>query len=88
MHQVESTRLWCTRLYLEGKEAHEPVGPIHHSRVEAADFEENIPAISKLVFSVGGFFGGYETRTYTLDEPATFRCGTFAILKPTNFCIE
>ena len=22
----------------------------------------------KLVFSIGGFFGGYETRTYTLDD--------------------
>ena len=67
-----SSRMWCTRLYLErAKEAFVAAGGTYtpsQAELKAADFEENIPAISKLVFSIGGFFGGYETRTYTLDD--------------------
>ena len=31
------------------------------------DFNVNIPYIEKLVFSIGGHFGGYKTKTYTVD---------------------
>lgn len=93
MHPSESTRLWCTRLYLErAKEALIAAGGTYipsQAEQKAADFEENIPAISKLVFSIGGFFGGYETRTYTLDEKQLHLDVEHSlILKPTNFCIE
>lgn len=93
MHPSESTRLWCTRLYLErAKEALIAAGGTYilsQAELKAADFEENIPAISKLVFSIGGFFGGYETRTYTLDEKQLHLDVEHSlILKPTNFCIE
>lgn len=93
MHPSESTRLWCTRLYLErAKEALIAAGGTYipsQAEQKAADFEENIPAISKLVFSIGGFFGGYETITYTLDEKQLHLDVEHSlILKPTNFCIE
>lgn len=93
MHPSESTRLWCTRLYLErAKEALIAAGGTYipsQAEQKAADFEENIPAISKLAFSIGGFFGGYETRTYTLDEKQLHLDVEHSlILKPTNFCIE
>lgn len=89
----ESTRLWCTRLYLErAKEALVAAGGTYtpsQAELKAADFEENIPAINKLVFSIGGFFGGYETRTYTLDdEHLHLDIEHSFILKPTNFYIE
>ena len=31
------------------------------------EFENNFPFISKIIFSIGGFFGGYETRTVTIN---------------------
>lgn len=93
MHPSESTRLWCTRLYLErAKEALEAAGGTYapsQAELKAADFEENIPAISKLVFSIGGFFGGYETRIYTLDDEHLYLDVEHSLmLKPTNFNIE
>lgn len=32
------------------------------------DFEKNVSAISKLVFSINGFFRRCEIRTYTMDD--------------------
>ena len=92
IYPSESTRLWCTRLYLErAKEALVAAGGTYtpsQAELKAADFEENIPAISKLVFSIGGYFGGYETRTYTFDEYLHLDVEHSLILKPTNFNIE
>lgn len=95
MHPSESTRLCCTRLYLErAKEALAEAGGTYipsRAELKVAAFEESIPAIYKVVFSIGGFFGGYETRTYTLDEPLHMDIVDIehsVILKPTNFYIE
>lgn len=33
-----------------------------------AEFEANIPAIDRLVFMIGGYDGGYVTRTYTMKR--------------------
>lgn len=67
-----STRLWCTRLYLDrAKQALIAAGGLYSpSKAEqkAELFDASIPAIRKVVFRVGGFFDGYETRTITLDE--------------------
>jgi len=93
MHPSESTRLWCTRLYLErAKEALAEAGGTYvpsQAELKAADFEDNIQAISSLVFSIGGFFGGYETRTYMLGaDYLQMDVDHSLILKPTNFYIE
>ena len=67
----ESTRLWCTREYLErAKIALAEAGVTYtpsQSELKAKAFENNLSAISKIVFSIGGYFGGYETRTVSLD---------------------
>lgn len=93
MHPSESTRLWCARSYLErAKEALAAAGGTYtpsQAELKAADFDENIPAISKLVFSIGGFFGGYETRTFTLDDEHLHLDIEHSLIeKPTNFYIE
>lgn len=85
----ESTRLWCTRLYLDrAKQALADVGGTYtpskaEQKVEM--FDASIPAISKVIFGIGGFFGGYETRTITVDEEHIyFDVEHSLILKPSN----
>ena len=67
----ESTRLWCTREYLErAKIALAEAGGTYkpsQSELKAMEFENNLSAISKIVFTIGGYFGGYETREISLD---------------------
>ena len=59
------------------------------AELKAADFENNISTINKLVFTIGGFFGGYETRIYTLnDEHLHLDVKHSLVLKPINFYIE
>lgn len=71
IHPSESTRLWCTREYLErAKMAYAEAGGVYNpsqAEIKAQEFEANIPFISKIVFSIGGYFSGYETRTITFD---------------------
>ena len=67
----EDARLWCTRLYLErAKQALVDAGGTYipsTTELKVEKFNANIPYISKVEFSIGGFFAGYETRTYTID---------------------
>lgn len=67
----ESTRLWCTREYLErAKIALAEAGGVYkpsQSELKTIEFENNLSAISKIVFTIGGYFGGYETREISLD---------------------
>lgn len=71
MHPSEDVRLWCTRMYLErAKEALVEAGGTYtpsQAELKVAAFEERIPLITKLVFSIGGFFGGHEIRTITVN---------------------
>ncbi len=68
----ESTRLWCTREYLErAKVAYADAGGQYKpskAEIKASEFESNISAISKIIFTIGGYFGGYATRTILLDS--------------------
>ncbi len=85
----ESTRLWCARMYLErAKQALSDVGGVYapsKAEQKAELFDASIPAISKVIFSIGGFFGGYETRTITVDEEHIhFDVEHSLILKPSN----
>lgn len=93
MRPSESTRLSCTRLYLErAKEAFAEAGGTYapsQAEVKAANFDENIPAIKKLIFSIGGYFGGYETRTFTLDDKQLRMDVEYSILyEPKNSDIK
>ena len=68
----ESTRLWYTRLYLErAKVALAEAGGVYtfsQAELKAKEFEDHISEISKIVFTIGGFFGGFEKRTINLDD--------------------
>ena len=56
MHPSEDTRLHWNREYLErAKQAYAEAGG-----EKAADFVANIDAISKITFSIGGYFGGHQ----------------------------
>ena len=71
MHPSEDVRLWCTRMYLErAKQALVEAGGTYvpsKAELKAEEFNANIPFISKVEFCIGGFFGGFETRTYTIE---------------------
>ncbi len=89
----EHTRLWCTRLYLaRAIAAYEETGGTYQpSKAEqrAAAFDAGIPNITKITFTIGGFFGGHETRTITLSEDhLQMRVERTQIPTPTNFGIE
>lgn len=68
----ESTRLRCTREYLERAKVAilEAGGEYKPSQAElkAKEFDNNLAEIGKIVFTIGGFFGGYETRTISFDD--------------------
>ena len=93
MRPSEKTQLWCNRLYLERSIlALEKIGGTYKpSKAElyAAEFDKNIPHICELVFSIGGYFSGYETRTYFLDkEHLRMNINHTLITKPSNLNIE
>ena len=71
MSPSEDVRLACTREYLDrARRAYAEVGGVYTpfgDEVRAAEFNANIPYISKVEFSIGGFFDGYEIRTYTVE---------------------
>lgn len=85
----ESTRLWCTRLYLDrAKRALVDAGGTYipsKAEKKAELFDASVAAISKVTFGIGGFFDGYETRTITVDEKHIhFDVEHSFILKPSN----
>lgn len=66
----EETRIWCNRLYLEqAKKALAKTGGTYtpsKAEEKAAEFDANIPFISKMEFGIGNAFDCFETRTYTI----------------------
>ena len=72
MHPSEDVQLWCTRLYLErAKQALADAGGEYKptkAELKAQDFQDNIPAINKIVFTIGGYFTGREVWTLLLEE--------------------
>lgn len=71
MHPSEATRLSFTRDYLtRAKLALAEAGVVYkpsQAELKAQEFENNFPFISKIIFSICGFFGGYESRTVTIN---------------------
>lgn len=68
----EGTRIWCTRMYLErAKEALRELGASYapsHAEIKAQKFQDNIENITRVRLEYGGYFGGYEFYTVTVDE--------------------
>ncbi len=91
IHPSESTRLWCTRLYLErAKEALAEVGAPYEpttAELRVMDFDANIENIRKITLNIGGFFSGNRTYTVRLDERLHFRVEDMFLPTPTNFDI-
>lgn len=86
----EDVQIYCTREYLKmAKQVLADMGEAYsHSAAEkeAMVFDENIPYISKIVFSIGGCFGGYETRTFTIDGDKVHPYIEHSLIyQPTNF---
>jgi len=93
MHPSEEVRLWCSRLYLErAKEALAEVGGIYtpsQAELKAKDFDDNTPFITKVIFSIGGYFSGYETYTVNLTgDHLQMNTEHSYIPTPSNFEIE
>lgn len=69
IHPSEAVRISCTREYLNrAKQALADAGGIYSpskSEIKTMDFQENIPHIKELIFSIGGFFSG--NTTYTVE---------------------
>ena len=90
MHPNEAVRISCNRYYLEqAKQALTEVGGIYvptKAELKAQEFNANIPYISKIEFSIGGFFEGDEKRTYTIEgDTVNTYVEHSLMLKPSNF---
>ena len=72
VHPSEDTRIHWTREYLErAKLAYNQAGGNYTlSKLEemAADFDSNMNSICKIIFSIGGFFGGYRSYVVELSD--------------------
>lgn len=72
IHPSEDTRIHWNREYLErAKLAYAETGgtyTLSKSEEKAVDFDENIDAICKIIFSIGGFFGGYRDYVVELSD--------------------
>lgn len=68
----EDTRIQCTREYLKrARLAYFQAGgtySLSKSEEKTADFDSNIDAISKIAFSIGGFFGGCHSYVVELSD--------------------
>ena len=90
MHPNEAVRISCNRYYLEqAKQALTEAGGIYvptKAELKAQEFNANIPYISKIEFSIGGFFEGHEKRTYTIEgDTVNTHVEHSLMLNPSNF---
>ena len=67
-----NTRIHCTRKYLDrARQAYTEAGGIYtpsKSEVKSAEFDSNMDFISKITFSIGGFFGGFRVYVAELTD--------------------
>ena len=72
MHPSEKVRISCNRKYLErAKQALADLGVEYHpskAELKAAEFNENIPNISKITLSIGGYFYGVDVYEIVVGE--------------------
>lgn len=91
IYPTESTRLWCTRLYLErAKKALAELGTPYEpttAELRVMDFDANIENIKKITLNIGDFFSGNLTYTVRLDEQLHFRVEDMLAPTPANFDI-
>ena len=91
MHPSESVRISCSQDYLErAKQALKESGVEYKptkSELKAIEFDANIPNISKIIFSIGGFLRGEELVEVTItDDTAELKYGrSYIPTKPDDF---
>ena len=83
------TRLKCDRAYLEmAKRAYSEAGGAYEpTRAERKDqsFNEALSQMKRFVFEIGGFFGGYDKRTYAVSgDKMVFDLEHSLYPKPSN----
>jgi hypothetical protein len=89
-HPTEKVQISCNQAYLErAKDALTEAGGIYipsAAEQKAMEFNDNIPYIEKIVFSIGGFFNGFETKTFTIDgnKVKAHHNRSFTSKKPNN----
>lgn len=91
IYPSESVRISCSQDYLERaklalKESGGEYQPTK-SELKAIEFDENIPNISKIIFSIGGFLCGEELVEVTItDDTAELKYGrSYIPTKPEDF---
>lgn len=89
VHPTEKVQISMNREYLErAKQAFVEASGIYKpsaTEQKALNFDNSIPYINKIEFNIGGFFGGYKTKTYTIDEDKVHVDVEHSlILKPSN----
>ena len=91
MHPSESVRISCSQDYLERaklalKESGVEYQPTK-SELKTIEFDENIPNISKIIFSISGFLYGEELVEVTFtDDTAELKYGrSYIPTKPDDF---
>lgn len=92
MFPTRLTRLKCNREYLDRAiQAYAEAGGIYKpTKAEQKDtaFNESLQHMIRFVFGYGGYFGGYEKRTYTVKgERVLFDLEHSLYLKPSNLPI-
>ena len=79
----EATILSWTRECLEiAKEALVEAGGVYkpsQAEIRAEEVQDNLHSISKIIFSIGGYFGGDETRTVLIDSNKPNVCITHSL---------
>ena len=89
MFPARLTRLKCNQEYLDRAiQAYQEAGGQYIStkaEQKSQSFNDALDTLRKLVFSIGGYFGGYETRTYTMsDDKVILNVDHKLRLKPNN----
>lgn len=89
MFPTRLTRLKCYRNYLDRAiRAYEEAGGRYiptKAEQKSRDFDASLDSLQKMVFFIGGFFGGYETRTYTVSGDKVILDVEHSLtLKPSN----
>ena len=90
---TENTQIQEMKLYIErAKQALVEVGGEYTPSLKeqkAIEFNDNIPYINKMEFCIGGYFGGYETKTYTIDGDKVYLSREHSLdIEPADNCTE
>ena len=92
IHPSEGVRISCIRDYIErAKLALVEVGGTYtpsKAELKATELNANIPYVCKVEFSIGGYFGGFETRTYTIDGESVQAEYDHTLMLPPSYFYE